>query len=135
MDETFVGQVKQVRNKAVTTSNVVTYSVIIGIDNSDLKLKPGMTANVEIITSEKDNALLVPSAATRFYMEEGVRYPSNGIWLMKKGKPERVNISEGISDDNSTEIISDDVHAGDIVIVSKKNAEKGGKPRLGMMRR
>lgn len=135
VDETFVGQVKQVRNKAVTTSNVVTYSVIIGIDNSDLKLKPGMTANVEIITSEKDNALLVPSAATRFYMEEGVRYPSKGIWLMKSGKPERVNISEGISDDNSTEIISDDVHAGDIVIVSKKNAPKDRKPRLGMLKR
>lgn len=69
-DEVFVGEVTQVRNQAITTSNVVTYEVIIEIDNSAQKLKPGMTANVEIITAEKDDALLAPNKALRFYMED-----------------------------------------------------------------
>ena len=56
-DEIFTGIVTQVRNEAITTSNVVTYEVIIEIDNHELKLKPGMTANVEIITSQKEDAL------------------------------------------------------------------------------
>ena len=51
-DEIFEGVVTQVRNNPITTSNVVTYEVIIGIDNKDLKIKPGMTANVDIISAE-----------------------------------------------------------------------------------
>ncbi len=133
-NDTFLGEVKQVRNEAITTSNVVTYSVIIGIDNSDLKLKPGMTANVEIVAAEKDDALLVPNAALRFYMDENARYQEKGIWILNKGTPERINITEGISDDNNTEIISDKIKAGDTVIVSKKSAEKEGKARLRMPR-
>ncbi|MBR2299616.1 MAG: efflux RND transporter periplasmic adaptor subunit [Alphaproteobacteria bacterium] len=133
-NDTFLGEVKQVRNEAITTSNVVTYSVIIGIDNSDLKLKPGMTANVEIVAAEKDGALLVPNAALRFYMDENARYQEKGIWVLNKGMPERINIIEGISDDNNTEIISDKIKAGDTVIVSKKSAEKESKARLRMPR-
>ena len=133
-NDKFLGRVKQVRNKAVTNSNVVTYSVIIGIDNADLKLKPGMTANVEIITAEKKDALLVPNAALRFYMDENVRYQQKGIWLLKGSKPERVDVKEGIFDDNHTEIISDAVKVGDKVIVSKKNDEKAGSKMLRMPR-
>ena len=85
-DEVFVGEVTQVRNQAITTSNVVTYEVIIEIDNSAQKLKPGMTANVEIITAEKDDALLAPNKALRFYMEDEngqtQRYRDKGIWVM-----------------------------------------------------
>lgn len=133
-NDTFKGVVKQVRNEAITTSNVVTYSVIIGIDNSELKLKPGMTANVEIITAEKENTLLVPNAALRFYMDENKRYQEKGIWVLKSGKPTRIAIKEGISDDNNTEIISDAVKVGDKVIVSKKGANKGQAARLRMPR-
>ncbi len=134
-DETFVGTVKQVRNEAITTSNVVTYSVIIGIDNSDFKLKPGMTANVEIITAQKDDALLVPAAALRFYMDNSTRYQNKGIWILKEGKPERIDITQGITDDNNTEIISDNIKEGAMVIVSKKdNASKEKNTRLRMPR-
>jgi len=134
-NDTFIGQVKQVRNEAITTSNVVTYSVIIGIDNSELKLKPGMTANVEIITAEKENVLLVPNAALRVYMDENARYQEKGIWKLEKGKPERINIVEGISDDNNTEIISDMLAVGDKVVVSKKGgSDKGKNMRLRMPR-
>ncbi len=134
-DETFVGTVKQVRNQAITTSNVVTYSVIIGIDNSDLLLKPGMTANVEIITAEKSEALIVPNAALRFYLDENQRYKEKGVWILKNEKPERVTIKEGISDDNNTEIISDKLKIGDQIILSKKvNDENSKNMRLRMPR-
>lgn len=123
-DVTFLGVVKQVRNQAVTNSNVVTYSVIIGIDNSELKLKPGMTANVEIITAQKENTMLVPNSALRFYMDKDARYQNKGIWILRKGTPTRIDIIEGISDDNNTEIISDSIQNGDEVIISQNTDKK-----------
>lgn len=63
---TFKGIVTQVRNAATTTNNVVTYDVIISVDNADLKLKPGMTANVSVIVAHRDDSLKVPNAALRF---------------------------------------------------------------------
>ena len=134
-DKTFKGVVKQVRNQAVTTSNVVTYSVIIEIDNSNLLLKPGMTANVEIITAHKDNALIVPNAALRFYLDENQRYKEKGVWILNNGIPERIVITEGISDDNNTEITSDKLKVGDKIIVSKQqNGKDKRATRLRMPR-
>ena len=135
-DEIFEGVVTQVRNNPITTSNVVTYEVIISIDNRELKLKPGMTANVEIITAEKENVLLVPNKALRFYVtdENGEvrRYKDKGIWLVRRGKPERVSIATGIVDDDFTEVISDQVHAGDTVILEdkKETAKRAANLRL-----
>lgn len=65
-DDTFEGRVTQVRQQASTESNVVTYEVVISAPNRDLKLKPGLTANVTIYTLEKNNVLTVPSKALRF---------------------------------------------------------------------
>ena len=65
-DDTFEGVVKQVRLEATTTNNVVTYQVVISADNSDLKLKPGLTANVTIYTKEQTGVLSVPNKALRF---------------------------------------------------------------------
>ena len=65
-DTTFEGTVTQVRLKSTVVSNVVTYTVIIRVDNSELKLKPSMTANVTIVTEEKKDVLKVPAAALRF---------------------------------------------------------------------
>ena len=65
-DETFAGKVRQIRLSPVTTENVVTYTVIIAAANPDLKLKPGMTANVNIETASAKNVLKVPNAALRF---------------------------------------------------------------------
>ena len=135
-DEIFEGVVTQVRNNPITTSNVVTYEVIISIDNRELKLKPGMTANVEIITAEKENVLLVPNKALRFYVtdENGEvrRYKDKGIWIIRRGKPERVSIATGIVDDDFTEVISDQVHAGDTVILEdkKETAKRAANLRL-----
>jgi HlyD family secretion protein len=63
---TFHGVVAQIRNAAQTNQNVVSYDTVITVDNSDLKLRPGMTANVSIITAQQNNALRVPNAALRF---------------------------------------------------------------------
>ena len=126
-DEVFEGVVTQVRNNPITTSNVVTYEVIIGIDNKDLKIKPGMTANVEIITAEKEDVLLVPNKALRFYTldknGEVIRYKDKGIWLLQNGKAKRVNIVTGVSNDDVTEIVSDVVKVGDEVILENKNID------------
>lgn len=67
---TFSGTVVQVRNSATNYQNVVTYDTVIGVDNEDLKLKPGMTANVSIIIAERKDVLRVPNAALRFHPPE-----------------------------------------------------------------
>lgn len=126
-DETFLGVVTQVRNEAITTSNVVTYEVIIEIDNKDLKLKPGMTANVEVITAKNDDALLVPNKAMRFYITdengETQRYKDKGVWVLRNNKPERIVVKTGVSDDENTEITDGNLKAGDAVIMENKNTE------------
>lgn len=65
-NDTFEGTVKQVRQEATTTNNVVTYEVVISAPNADLKLKPGLTANVTIYTAERKNVTCVPSKALRY---------------------------------------------------------------------
>ncbi len=131
-DEVFYGIVTQVRNEAITTSNVVTYEVIIEIDNKDLKLKPGMTANVEIITAEKLGIYLVPNKALRFYIEDEYgltkRYKDKGLWVLQDGVPMRISINVGVSDDDRTEVSSDMLNENLNVILAKKEqlvANKG----------
>lgn len=131
-DEFFFGKVTQVRNEAVSTSNVVSYTVVIVIDNSNLKLKPGMTANVEIITAVEKDVLLAPNQALRFYMDEGDNaklYQDRGIWIVRDGKPLRISVQNGISDESNTQILSEHLKAGDMVIISRKNgSENKSKP-------
>ncbi|MBO5549063.1 MAG: efflux RND transporter periplasmic adaptor subunit [Prevotella sp.] len=71
-DDKFDGQVTQVRQQATTSSNVVTYEVVISAPNKDLKLKPGLTANVTIFTLEKSNVLAAPAKALRFVPNEAL---------------------------------------------------------------
>jgi HlyD family secretion protein len=67
---TFRGKVVQIRNSPTTVQNVVTYDTVVGVDNADLKLRPGMTANATIITARRDGVLKIPNAALRFRMPE-----------------------------------------------------------------
>ncbi len=137
-DEIFYGIVTQVRNEAITTSNVVTYEVIIEIDNRDLKLKPGMTANVEIITAEKEDVLLVPNKALRFYLmdENGEtrRYQDKGLWILNKGKPQRIVIKTGVADEDKTEVISDKLKENDNVIIEDRKEAERRRTRIRMPR-
>lgn len=135
-DEVFYGKVTQVRNEAINTSNVVTYEVIIEVDNKDLKLKPGMTANVEIITAEKKDILLAPNKALRFYITdengETKRYKDKGIWVLEKGVPQRIVIKTGVSDDDYTEVSGEELEEGMKVIIDE--AAGPGNSRTMRMR-
>lgn len=78
-NRSFSGQVVQVRNSPKTSSNVVTYETIINVDNRDLKLRPGMTANVSIVVASRENILRVPNAALRVRLPEGVAVTSTVV--------------------------------------------------------
>jgi len=92
-DITFKGKVGQVRIAPITVQNVVTYDVVITMNNLDLRLKPGMTANVSIIIAEKKDILKIPNAALRFRLTEKGKTPEKqkeqqkgaGIWVLEKG--------------------------------------------------
>ncbi len=120
-DTTFKGKVTQVRISPTTVSNVVTYSVIVGVDNKDLKLKPGMTANVSIITAKHENVLCVPNFALKFTPNpEGPKYEKQGIWVLIKHHLKRIEIATDLSDDSYTEVISPNIKENDIVVVGIK---------------
>ena len=124
-DSTFYGKVTQVRLDSTTTSNVVTYTVIVSVSNEDLKLKPGMTANVSIITKRSENVLCAPSIALKFSPEtNGQKYKNQGVWILAKGKPSRIDIKQGSSDDSNVEIISDSLKVGDDVIIGSSGGRK-----------
>ena len=139
-DTTFKGKVTQVRISPTTVSNVVTYSVIVAVDNQDLKLKPGMTANVSIIIAKHENVLCVPNFALKFTPNpDGPKYEKQGIWLLIKHHLKRIEIATGLSDDSYTEITSSNIKDGDMVIVgvkgktNKKSQGGGGRMRPPMM--
>lgn len=135
-DTVFVGKVIQVRNEPITVSNVVTYNVIVEIDNQKNLLKPGMTANVTIITNKKDNILTVPNQALRFFMDDTQTnlYKERGIWIMENSEPKRVAIKLGISDDNYTEVISDELQEGQEVILEKSSNNRAKRSNMRMPR-
>ena len=132
-DQNFKGKVTQVRLSPTTESNVVTYTVIVDVNNEDLKLKPGMTANVSIITDRSENVLCVPNMALKFTPDiNGPKYKNQGIWVLEKGKPKRIEIKTGANNDSNTEIISDKINEDTQVIMSIKS--KNSKANNGRMR-
>jgi HlyD family secretion protein len=131
---TFHGKVVQVRNAPITVQNVVTYDTVIGVNNPDLKLKPGMTANVSIIIAHKDNVLQLKNAALRYRPADAAAGPMAGpgmgsnqskprapggaqrgggrergssertVYVLSGGRPQPVQIKTGISDGVVTEV-------------------------------
>ncbi|MCU0581818.1 MAG: efflux RND transporter periplasmic adaptor subunit [Syntrophales bacterium] len=139
-EETFTGKVFEVRNAPITVQNVVTYDVVVKVSNPDLKLKPGMTANVSVILEEKDGVLRVPNAALRYKpagKEDLKRLKGAGLWVLKNGMPERIPVQTGISDGSYTEIVAGIRQEGREVIVEsiddgKKNTNT--RPMPGFIR-
>ena len=126
-NSTFNGKVTQVRISPTTVSNVVTYSVIVTVDNSDLKLKPGMTANVSIITAQNKDVLSVPNVALKFTPEtSGKKYKTQGLWIKDGLKLKRIDIITGASDDSYTEVNGDGIYEGQRILVGIKGG-KGSK--------
>ena len=133
-DSDFFGKVTQVRLSPTTVSNVVTYTVIVDVNNEDLKLKPGMTANVSIITNERIDVICVPNIALKFTPNtDGQKYKTQGIWILDKNKPKRIDIEAGASDDTSTEVNSKEIAEGDKVItgILGKNSKNKQNMRRG----
>ncbi len=143
----FQGVIRQVRLAPINIQNVVTYNVVVGVDNKDLRLRPGMTANVSIVVAKKDDVLRVPNAAIRFTPPKseqsegstvsarpvkseggasGVLAPAAGeqggiartVWKKgSSGEIEPVVVQTGISDGTATEVVGGDLKEGDQVVV------------------
>ena len=118
----FQGAVVQVRQSPQTVQNVVTYDVVVAVDNTDLALKPGMTASTQIVTDQRADVLRVPDQALR-YTPAGAAPGAPGaarIWLLRDGKPIAVPVVAGLDDDSFTEIVSGDVKPGDQAITAEQ---------------
>lgn len=114
-DDTFQGYVTQVRQEATTTNNVVTYEVVISAPNQDLKLKPGLTANVNIYTEETKGVLSVPSKALRYTPEKetvggrkikDIANAKNKVWTLEGNTLVAHSVTIGSTDGVHTQIIS-----------------------------
>ena len=130
-DTMFKGKVWQIREAPINVQNVVTYDVVIQVNNRDFKLMPGMTANVSVIIMTRHDVLRITNAALRFRMSEKPSGAGAGekkgpaIWILEKEKPKRVPITPGISDGNYTEIVSGDLKEGQQTIVEALRKGKG----------
>ena len=114
-DDTFQGEVTQVRQQATTTSNVVTYEVVISAPNNDMKLMPGLTANVTIFTMEKKDILAVPTKALRFAPNEAIMTEKqsisdveskNKLWTLDGNTFKAHAVEIGASNGTLTEILN-----------------------------
>ena len=148
---TFQGKVVQVRNAPITVQNVVTYDTVIGVSNPEQKLKPGMTANVSIVSAHTDNALKIPNSAFRFRMPDqtpsaapkrdqssGGRQPGGNraerraersVYILAAGaaKPASVTIKTGISDGVATEVL-EGLKEGDRVVTGMTESGAASTP-------
>jgi HlyD family secretion protein len=151
---TFHGAVVQVRNAPTTVQNVVTYDTVIGVNNADLKLKPGMTANVSIVGAHRENVLKMSNAALRFRPPEATPPPvgtqaSRGksaehqtvriVYILRGSHPTPVEIKTGISDGIFTEVLAG-LKEGDRVITAMTGktadpATQSNNPFSGARRR
>ena len=137
-DQTFEGNVSVIRNAPTTVQNVVTYTVIVQVDNPDLKLKPGMTANVSIIIDDKKGILRIPNAALRVKISDKeftAKAPKGpGVWILVDKIPRRVPLTLGIRDNRFTEVLSGHIPEKAAIIVEvknnnqKTNAQQGPPP-------
>lgn len=130
--EFFHGIVTQVRNAPVSIQNVVTYDVIISVDNPELKLKPGMTANITIVTARNEDALRAPNAALRFRMPGvPVDRKTPQLWVLETtGRVRAAPITTGIADSLYTEIVAGEAREGDAAIVGIATAEDSAQEKL-----
>ena len=143
----FRGKVSEVRNAPIIIQNVVTYDVVILVDNKDLKLKPGMTANVSVMIAHREGVLKIPNAALRFRpvsaksesgkggspqkvggqakSSEGDQGKPGKVWVLSPaGEPTPLSIVLGITDGTFSEVMSGDLREGGEVIVEETSGKK-----------
>lgn len=137
----FHGTVHDVYNQPLIVQNVVTYDAIIRVKNPDLKLKPGMTANITITVGHKDDVIKLPNAALRYRPEPTPGSPAPArteradtaeVWILKQGKGVPVRVTLGLSDGTFTEVTGGALSAGDEVITDRvrkdSQSQGGGRP-------
>ncbi|MBI5637117.1 MAG: efflux RND transporter periplasmic adaptor subunit [Nitrospinae bacterium] len=138
-DMVFKGTVHQIRIAPAVVQNVVTYDVVVRVDNPELKLKPGMTANVGIIIETRDAALKVPNGALRFKpktagkenkKENPPPIHGSGVWILAGDAPRRIAVQTGIGDGSYTEVTSPELKEGMEIIVDTL-AQKGKNDQRG----
>ncbi len=140
--QTFNGVVRQIRLSPTTTSNVVVYTVVIDVDNSDLSLMPGMTAFVTIVVSEKEDVYKAPNSAflvrtfTNITENPGAATPKTHLAIERVGQNDIIFVpyQKGLVTATETEIISDDIRDGDKIItgrVGATGATNNNKSRTG----
>ena len=137
---TFLGAVSQVRQSPQTVQNVVTYDVVVSVDNTDLALMPGMTASTRIVIDQRNDVLRVPSQALRYVpagsQRDGDRRVSASdqgrVWVLRDGKAVRVPVTTGLDDDTFTEIVKGELKVDDQVIVTEQRdaAKAAATPQL-----
>jgi len=116
-DRVFEGELTEVRNSPVIVQDVVTYGCVVSVDNSDLSLKPGMTASVRIRTAQVSGVARVPSAALHFSMPNEAPADGQSVWILDAGPSRRVPVRPGISDGELTEVSAGALAEGAQVIV------------------
>ncbi len=138
----FEGEVQQIRLNPITQQNVVTYNVVVHVQNTDLKLMPGMTAYLNVLIDKRANALLVPNAALRFKPSDPERSAarklerSRGgekararmatVHVLREGKLLPVALTLGIADSRFSEVLGGDVKEGDRLAVEEMGGESSG---------
>ena len=136
-DRDFEGVVAQVRQAPITVQNVVTYDVVVSVENPELLLKPGMTANVNVVTASKAKVVRVPIDALRFAPPgeppadsaalDGAPGRQTRVWVLENRKVTPVTITTGLSDGTWVEVAEGDVQAGDRVVTDEvRNAGSHG---------
>ncbi|NOT16709.1 MAG: efflux RND transporter periplasmic adaptor subunit [Sulfuriferula sp.] len=142
-DRDFSGVVKQIRLNPTNQAGVVTYDVVVTVDNPDFVLLPGMTAYVNIEIDRHNNVLLVPNAALRFKPADDADKTTDKsadkprrraragatVYILQADKPVALKVKTGMTDNKQTEILSGDIKVGDKVIVEDKQAEKKDKSK------
>jgi HlyD family secretion protein len=141
----FAGKLRQIRNASQTVQNVVTYDAVIDVENPNLLLKPGMTANVAFVVEQKNGVVRLRNSALRFAPDAkllaqiGMATPEatalasaqqpiqKTVWLLRDGKPVRVPVSTGATDGTWTELLQGDVRPGDALIT-----DMTVRPRRGL---
>lgn len=131
---TFWGEVAQIRRGPITVQNVVTYDVVVTVDNADQALLPGMTADTHIIADERHDVLRVPLPAVRFSPRAGGRH-GNGhphdeaargsrVWVMRDGHLKPVRVTTGLDDGVLIEVAGDGLAADDAVVMNEARPQE-----------
>ncbi len=118
----FEGTVTEVRQSPQTVQNVITYDVVVSVDNSDLALKPGLTAATRIIIDRRSDVLRVPNQALRYVPTGTVpgETKQSRVWVLRDRTPAPVQVTVGLDDDDFTEIVQGDLKPNDRVIVAEQ---------------